>query len=250
MQIPRRDARGTRVTINTGLDEQETIWHFRSGWNVAALNCPGQQYETITNAYGAMLQRYQDQLAAANAALDRRFQNEEAERLRTEGLPYRRGEVQRSALLTREAHSTMVYNYFTSPPARAQFCRTALAIANEYLVVPPEDLATFAQTGLSRYEQAFETFYTAYEAYELASTEWDRRYGEDYGASQPGWVAIYGRDAARVPADTMAGEPSPATAGQNLTDPATDSAVPVVPVDETTTATPVVEPVRQDDPQG
>ena len=38
MTIPAVGADGVRRTINTGLDRDDTIWHVRSAWNVAALN--------------------------------------------------------------------------------------------------------------------------------------------------------------------------------------------------------------------
>ena len=131
----------------------------------------------------------------------------------------------------------------STPPFR--ICATALAVANEYLANPPEDFTTFAMSGLARYEMAFEQFFTAYEQYEAASSEWDARYGARYGESQPGWVALYGTRAQQqamgvavtsmIPADPVA-----------VPDSETGVLIPVIPVDEMSTSTPVVQPLPND----
>ena len=61
--IPPRDASGVRQTINTGLSPDDAIWHFRSGWNVAALNCIRPVDEPILTGYGRMLELYDRELA-------------------------------------------------------------------------------------------------------------------------------------------------------------------------------------------
>ena len=135
-----------------------------------------------------------------------------------------------------------MYNYFASPPARGELCNTALAIANEYLASRPADFTTFAVTGLQRYEQAFEQFYSTYEQYQLTSAEWDARYGSQYGPSQPGWVAIYGNRAQQQAAGV-------ATTGLVPSDPvsvpdtSTGATIPVIPVDGANSGTPVVQPL-------
>ena len=104
------------------------------------------------------------------------------------------------------------------------------------LAAPPEDFTAFAISGLERYEAAFERFFVQYEAYQRASGEWDQLYGALYGRSQPGWVAIYGNG-------PMEAEPQ---ITEQVIDPATGIAVPVVPVDEGNARTPVVQPVASE----
>ena len=227
MDIPPRDASGKRLTVNTGLNENQTLWHFRSGWNVAALNCTRPQDEPVTAGYGTFLSANARALTAANTALDADFR--------------RSAGSARAGLLAREQYMTMVYNYFASPPARGAFCDAALAVANEMAATPPANLGAFATSGLARYEQAFEQFYTAYEAYQTASADWDRRYGAQFGASQPGWVAVHGNAAAQV-ANGLVELDLPTTVAV-VTDPVTGAAIPVVPVTEGIANTPVVQPV-------
>ncbi len=245
MEIPEKDAFGTRQTINTGLETNEAIWHFRSGWNVAALNCMRDAHAPILEAYGQMLRAEDTALDSANAALETRFQDIARDTLANQGESTARSNVRRTAIRLRETHSTSLYNYFASPPARSHFCTTALAVANDYLASRPADFATFAISGLQRYEMAFEQFYSAYEAYEMASNEWDQRYGQRYGASQPGWVALYGTPSQQraagvavqgyVPEDTVA-----------VPDSETGALIPVINVDDTAASTPVVQPIPSD----
>ncbi len=223
MSIPLKDAAGQRITVNSGLDANETIWHFRSGWNVAALNCTRAEHAAVTDGYAAFLNRYSRGLAAANTALDADFR--------------RSAGSTRAGLLAREQHMTSVYNYFASPAARAEFCNAALAVANGMAAAPSTDLAGFASSGLAEYEAAFGRFYTAYEEYQRASADWDSRYGARYGASQPGWVAVHGNGASSLTAQDQ-----PLTIS-TVIDPVSGAAIPVVPVDESASGTPVVQPV-------
>ncbi|HBM71722.1 MAG TPA: hypothetical protein DD436_03650, partial [Erythrobacter sp.] len=39
MTIPRVNSLGQRETVHLGISDDEKVWHFRSAWNVAALNC-------------------------------------------------------------------------------------------------------------------------------------------------------------------------------------------------------------------
>ncbi len=144
---------------------------------------------------------------------------------------------------------TSVYNYFALPPARSQFCRTMLQIAEETQVTPVSDVAAFSAAALPRMEAAFENFFSAYEAYEQASAAWDARYGARYGASQPGYVAVQQARMTMVP-DATSGISTlavpPSSAG-SVPDPATGAQIPVISVEEGFTSTPVVEPVPGDE---
>jgi len=229
MNIPAKDAFGTRQTINAMLGQDEAVWHFRSGWNVAALNCTRAVHQPILDAYATMLRQEASVLTGVNTRVEAQF------RASTGG-------SRRDALLARETHSTEMYNYFASPAARSQFCNTALVVANEYLATPPADFMGFAVTGLQRYELAFEQFYTAYEAYQVASADWDARYGAQYGRSQPGWVAIYGNRTQQQAAGVTATGLVPSDP-VSVPDAGTGATIPVIPIDDTATGTPVVQPL-------
>jgi hypothetical protein len=232
MDIPPLGPDGLRQTINSGLNPDETLWHFRSGWNVAALNCLDPEHQPILDAYGAFLRKFQRKLTATNTAIDAQFRRENSSR--------------NNAIKAREAFMTQVYNYFALPPARADFCNVTLAIANEYLAAPPEDANQFAAAGLARIEAVFDQFFRAYEQYRVDSAAWDARYGAQYGASQPGYVAVHTLGAPSVGASLTASVVPP-PAGE-VVDPDSGALIPVIPVEEGTVATPVVQPVQ--DQQG
>ncbi|MGB3797044.1 MAG: hypothetical protein WA957_12150 [Alteraurantiacibacter sp.] len=242
MDIPSKDAMGIRQTVNTGLGTDEAVWHFRSGWNVAALNCMRDTHAPILEAYGQMLIAEDSRLDAANAAVENRFREEARDQLANEGGSTSRTNVNRTALRMRETHSTSMYNYFASPAARSHFCTTALAVANDYLATRPEDFSLFAMSGLQRYEMAFDQFYDAYEMYQMASRDWDTRYGDQFGYSQPGWVALYGTaEQQRAAGVAVQGYVPEDTVG--IPDTETGALIPVINVDESAANTPVVQPL-------
>ncbi|RKF21218.1 hypothetical protein D6851_09945 [Altericroceibacterium spongiae] len=148
-------------------------WNMRSGFNVAALNCNELQYQPILKAYSKMLEDHKKRLSSTNRALDAQY----------------REKYGRSYKSEREDYMTKVYNYFALPPAHKYFCEAALAAANNYLLMEPDDIDSYAATTLVQFEAAFEEFYTDYENYRVAVQSWDARYGAEYGASQPGYVS-------------------------------------------------------------
>jgi hypothetical protein len=177
MQIPAVAADGTRMTLNKGLSAEETLWHVRSGWNVAALNCLGQEYQPILDGYRVFLKKYDGKLAATNNALE---------------MQYRKTASSADAgIRNRERVSTQVYNYFALPLARTGFCDAALRVSSEFLASPPADPEAFAAATLPRFEAPFETFFAEYDQYRMESAAWDQRYGAQYGYSQPGYVAVH-----------------------------------------------------------
>jgi len=234
MEIPRVGPAGRRLTVNSDLDENQTVWHFRSGMNVAALNCLDAQYQPITEAYAAFLKNNARRLTTANNAIEKQFREQAPTR--------------REALLVREAYMTQVYNYFANPGARQSFCDTALEVANEALAAPPEDPVSFAATALGRFEAAFEGFFREYEQYEVDSAAWDARYGDRYGASQPGWLVVHGGAGTSV-ASGLVELNAPQMAGE-VRDPETGAVIPVIPGQESVVGTPIVQPVPQDGDAG
>ena len=228
MNMPLRLSEGEWYTVNTGLNDDETLWHFRSGWNVAALNCNGERYTPITQGYGAFLERFAGELSATNKRIEQQFRSE--------------AETRRDAIRVREAHMTQVYNHFAMPGARRAFCDVALELANESMLTPPVDAQVFAEANLARFDGAFAQFFGEYADYQRLSADWDQRYGARYGASQPGYVAVYGAagPASGVAASLLAGDPQPSGA---VLDPETGALIPVINVPESGSSQPVVQPL-------
>ncbi|MAY19179.1 MAG: hypothetical protein CL955_00980 [Erythrobacteraceae bacterium] len=237
MQIPGKNLLGQRQTINRGISEDEKVWHFRSAWNVAALNCTTAQYEPILTGYSAYIKDHATALRRVNDRIDAEYRREAASR--------------RDGIMAREAQMTAVYNFFALPPARARFCRAALDIANRHNLAPPSDPIAFAKDNFDLIEEPFELFFEEYEQYQRSSAQWDARYGERYGASQPGWVAVQEARANGVVIPTVTSDPtmvvtSAGPAGA-VTDPETGVAVPVVPVQENVISQPITQPVPSDE---
>ena len=242
MQIPPLNAAGKRMTINRGLSEDERVWHFRSAWNVAALNCLGDPYGPIVEGYRNYIVDNQRILKRVNDRVEQEYRSRERSR--------------RAALLAREEHMTRVYNFFALPSARGEFCRLILDIALEAQANPPEDPIAFALGNFDRLEVPFDRFFLAYEGYQRNSADWDARYGELYGASQPGWVAVQQARANGQPVpsaedddpgDTLS---TPTAVAGTVTDAETGAEVPIIPVEEGFVSQPVTEPLPNDDPPG
>jgi hypothetical protein len=198
MQIPAVGPDGARLTINKNLNANETLWHVRSGWNVAALNCLGPEYQPILDGYRAFLKKYSGKLAATNSALEMQYR-------KTAGSAD-------AGIRTRERVSTQVYNYFSLPLARTGFCDAALAVSSEFLASPPTDPAAFAAATLPRFEAPFEAFFAEYDQYRVESAAWDPRYGAQFGYSQPGYVAVHGYGGGLSVAAAGTGQAVPAAA--------------------------------------
>ena len=235
MTIPRVNSLGQRETVHLGISDDEKVWHFRSAWNVAALNCLDPQYQPILDAYSSYISDHARPLKRVNDRIDAEYRQEHGAR--------------RAGIQARESQMTMVYNYFALPPARADFCRTALGVSQQYLAAEQIDPIAFALANFQTFEGPFERFFVAYEEYQRESAAWDARYGDRYGSSQPGYVAVknaYGYQAPQPGSDpaTLTATPLQET---KVVDPDTGAQIPVAPVDETRSSLPVVQPIPSDD---
>jgi len=235
MTIPPRGPDGRRLTVNTGLNDDHLVWHLRSAWNVAALNCLAPEYEPILDGYRAFLTNHAKPLKAVYDRIEREYA--------------KRHKTKRAAIVERDGLVTKVYNFFALPAARAGFCRAALDMSNRALAAPPADPLTFARANFDGLLVPFETFFDEYEAYQRASAEWDAKWGAQYGASQPGWVAVQQARASGVPVPSVVDLTAQGVQVQSVTDPETGVAVPVVPVNEGVTSQPVVQPITEDPPR-
>jgi hypothetical protein len=73
MDIPARGPVGKRVTVNTGISDDQLVWHLRSAWNVAALNCLAPEYEPILEAYRGFLTKNARSLKATNDRIEAEY---------------------------------------------------------------------------------------------------------------------------------------------------------------------------------
>ena len=243
MEIPGKTLLGKRETVNRGISEDERVWHFRSAWNVAALNCTAAQYEPVLTAYSTYIRDHARALRQVNDRIDAEYRQEASTR--------------REAIVAREGQMTSVYNFFALPPARARFCRAALDISTRHNIAPPEDPIAFAKDNFALFEEPFELFFEEYEQYQQMSARWDDQYGERYGASQPGWVAVQearaqGAEVPSVDSDPEATLATPTAEAGLVTDPDTGAEVPVVPVQENFVSQPITQPIatEEDDNPG
>lgn len=148
LRLPDSDGKGGYRTINSGIGNEEAMWHLRSALNVAALSCGGG----VAADYNVVLTRHKTALAKA-------YKAEAA------------GHRGNAAM---DAHITQVYNYFAQPPAQAGFCAAAVDVARQARTVSPAGFAGFAVTSLARLEAPFTTFYDRYAAYERDLAAWER----------------------------------------------------------------------------
>ncbi len=162
LTIPALAADGTRSTPNKDLGPEETLWHLRSSFNVAALTCQQGNWARIAQDYNAFIKKHDRRLAQANRAIEGKFQREN------------RGRAGRRA---RDTHITSLYNYFSLPPVKTEFCSTMLNISSEMSALSSSDLKDYAQRTLPRVDAIFTGFYDSYEAYEKELADWRRKYG-------------------------------------------------------------------------
>jgi hypothetical protein len=162
--VPALNAEGKRLTINRDLGELETLWHFRAAYNVGGLSCLEGGYANIATDYNLFLQKHKSTLRSANTAIEGKFRREH-------GSNYRR---------IRDTHTTRVYNFFSFPPVKQEFCQTIQTLGQQALAISDrENLIIFASGALPRLEGIYDRFYADYEAYQAALADWQLRYGNN-----------------------------------------------------------------------
>ncbi|WP_244646746.1 SPOR domain-containing protein [Sphingomonas sp. CFBP 8760] len=120
-------------TINSGLGDEEALWHLRAALNVAALGCgQGPAGAGIVTRYNALLIERKAVLATAYAAEKARYGTE-------------RGALDR--------HMTQLYNFFADPAAQRGFCAAAADVAEQVAATPAAALPGFAATALEQLER-------------------------------------------------------------------------------------------------
>jgi hypothetical protein len=160
MTIPTLGPDGVRQTVNAHLTPNQTLWNFRSAYNVAALNCLRPEDAEIVVGYRAFLKKHARALTAANRGVDAEFKGKYGARF----------------VAPREAYMTQVYNYFANPVTLRAFCDATVTMSRSLQLVPPADLPGFSAVELPKIEQVFEAFFRAYEQYRADAANWDAKY--------------------------------------------------------------------------
>jgi hypothetical protein len=186
-KLPSFGADGVRVTPNRGLTRDESIWHFRAALNVAALNCQGPIWGEIAQNYNKVLTVHKARLAVANTAVD----NE-----------YRKRYPGQNALRVRDTKMTDLYNYFSLPPVKQEFCDTALRKTQEAITLPLNTFPEYSMGALNDFDGIFLRFYDAYAKYQTDLAEWNLKYG-------PPPLAAPAPSPATVPSPTTGTPPKP-----------------------------------------
>lgn len=193
MVIPPLGADGVRGTVNAHLSTTQTLWNFRSAYNVAALNCLRPEHAEIVVGYRAFLKKHAKGLQTANKGVDSEF----------------RAKHGAGFVRPREAYMTQVYNYFANPITLRAFCDASLAMSREAQLVAPAGLTAFSTAELPKLEQVFEAFFRAYEQYRIDAANWDARY-----APKPTAAGVSGLAPAVAANGTPAISYGPAGGGQ------------------------------------
>lgn len=181
LAIPAPLPDGSFATPNRNLSGAASIWHLRSGLNVAALQCG----TASSDQYNAMLRTHKPALATAFKTLESEY--------RSGG-----GDWQDRF----DDTMTRLYNYFAQPPAQRAFCEAAIPVLAEAASVTPDAFEGFARTAITRIDQPFADFWGEYHRYRVDLAAWQ--------AKQPGGAPAVAVDMA-APAATGAVRFAPST---------------------------------------
>lgn len=154
LAIPAPLPDGSFATPNRNLSGAASIWHLRSGLNVAALQCG----TASSDQYNAMLRVHKTALATAFKALESEY--------RSGG-----GDWQDRF----DDTMTRLYNYFAQPPAQRGFCEAAMPVLAEAATIAPDAFEGFARTAIARIDQPFADFWGEYHRYRVDLAAWQAK---------------------------------------------------------------------------
>jgi hypothetical protein len=161
MQIPPFGIDGVRETPNRILSVDESIWHFRSAINVAALTCGGIVWDPIATNYNSYLKLHKVRLAKTGKAVDAEY------KVRYPG---------QNHLRVRDGKMTQLYNYFSLPPVKQQFCDMALLKSQEVNALPVAALPEYSVAALKDIDAIFLRFFDEFAVYQRDVAAWDMKY--------------------------------------------------------------------------
>lgn len=160
--VPPIGADGVRVTPNRGISSNEAVWHFRSAINVAALNCRGPVLDSIAPNYNKFLSNNKLTLRKISRNID---------------AEYRTKYPGQNPLRVRDTKLTDIYNYFSLPAVKREFCDTALIKSQEAAAVSYKILPEFTAKALADIDAIFIRFFDSYAQYENELAIWNQQYG-------------------------------------------------------------------------
>jgi hypothetical protein len=159
-QVPPKGPDGLYRSVNRGISPMQTVWNFRSAYNVAALNCSRTEFPAMIDNYRAFLRTHARALTAANRAVDAEW----------------RGKYGARFVAPREKYMTEVYNSFALPMTVTDFCKAVEAVSRDAQPTTPVQLTAFAQRSLPNLQIVFDDFNRRYEQWKIDAAEWDARY--------------------------------------------------------------------------
>ncbi|WP_343528773.1 hypothetical protein [Sphingomonas sp.] len=148
MRIPALLPDGNYATPNRSLTSAATIWHLRSGLNVAALACRGADEGQIVTRYNTMLTVQRINLAAVEKRYSAEYQSQGGD--------------------WRDRYDdamTRLYNFFSITPVRRGFCAAADEVLADISVAPAEAFDLKAAERLEKLNAPFIAFFRAYDAW-------------------------------------------------------------------------------------
>ncbi len=159
-QPPPRGLDGLYRSVNRGISPAQTVWNFRSAYNVAALSCNRTEFPTITDGYRAFLRTHARALTAANRGVDTEFRARHGARF----------------VAPREKYMTEVYNHFALPMTMTDFCKAVLTVSQDVQPVTAIQLNAFAARSLPNLQIVFDDFYRRFDQWKIDAAAWDAQY--------------------------------------------------------------------------
>jgi hypothetical protein len=148
MRIPALLPDGNYATPNRSLTSAATVWHLRSGLNVAALACRGPDEGQIVTRYNTMLTVQRIELAAAEKRYSAEYQ--------AQGGDWRD---------SYDDAMTRLYNFFSITPVRKTFCAAADEVLADISTAPTTAFDMKAAERLEKLNAPFIAFFRAYDAW-------------------------------------------------------------------------------------
>ena len=168
--VPPMGIDGIRETPNRYISSNEAVWHLRAAINVAALNCQGPVWDQIATNYNMFLANNKLTLRKISTAIDGEY------RARYPG---------ENALRVRDTKMTDLYNYFSMPTVKQEYCDTSLSKSQELASISWRVLPEYSVGALADVDAIFIRFFDAYAKYEADLAEWNRLYGAQNYTSAP-----------------------------------------------------------------
>jgi hypothetical protein len=159
--VPPIGVDGVRQTPNRGISANEAVWNFRAAINVAALNCRSPSWDVIATNYNQFLNKNK-------ATLTKISRNIEAE--------YKAKYPGQNSMRVRDTKLTDLYNYFSLPAIKREYCDAALIKSQQAAIVDYKMLPEFSANSLADIDGIFIRFFDAYAQYERDLAAWNQKY--------------------------------------------------------------------------